>query len=98
MGIETDADRLALVEGHESVIWKSGTDSKTVLGLFESPYVATDAGQLEADNRDVSFLCRSCDVSGAVAGDTVIYDGTTYEVVGVEADGQGMTLLVLGGA
>lgn len=68
---------------------------RTILGLFDRPYLGQELGSVEQDNREPTFLCRTCDIPTAAPGDTLIADGVTFAIVGVEVDGQGMTLLVL---
>ena len=96
MGIESDDDRLDLLADHETVIWTpTGGSAKTVPGVFDREYLSTEFGDTDIDTRQPMVLCRSCDIETAAQGDSVEYDSTTYTVVGVEPDGQGMTMLVL---
>lgn len=72
----------------------------TFTGIFDAPHIAIEFGDVAISDRRPTFLCRTSDVpSGAVggdAGDTLLVDGTTYRIIDLEPDGQGMTRIVLG--
>jgi hypothetical protein len=59
-----------------------------------------DRGYLEPIGNDVqsyapTFLCAAADVPNVAHGQSLVVDGDTYKVCGVEPDGTGVVLLRL---
>ena len=87
MTVESDADRLEMLEDWETAI----IDGSTIAGIFDREY----AEALDIAGYGPAFLARTSDVSGVSRGDTATIGGQAYTVQGIEADGTGMTLLRL---
>lgn len=69
----------------------SASASYLVDGIFDNDYV-------EVTNTETSgpaFHCQSAKVPNVAHGDTLLIDATTYTVRGVQADGTGVTVLIL---
>lgn len=90
MTIESDADRLALLED-----WSEDATygASTITGIFDNSY---------SDLMDIAgsvpvFTCRTSDVSAAsvAVGGTLALSAGNYTVRHIEADGTGMTRLAL---
>ncbi len=94
MAVEDNDDRgTMLADFGASVTWNT-TDTITV--VFDDAYVLDSVGQgAGAESTAPAVLAKSSDVSAAVHGTPLVYGGTTYHVIGIEPDGQGMTRLVL---
>ena len=82
----------------EEVAWTSGGgSSSTVRGIFDRISEVQDIGEMiQMDGVAAMFNAATVDVPGVKHGDTVVARGTTYKVVGVEPDGTGRTVVVLG--
>jgi len=69
--------------------YNSGT---TIKGIFSNGYV--EVGGIES--KRPLFTCAAADVSGVNHGKSLVVNGTTYSVVGVQPDDTGfMTVMVL---
>jgi len=104
MPVETDADRAVFLSadefGDSATYAISGGGSSLFTGIFDIPHIEVAMWDASSSDRRPTFLCRTSDVpvgaAGGGAGDTLSVDGTTYKVVDLEPDGQGMTRIVLG--
>lgn len=65
--------------------------STTVNGMLGKSYVTVNNVESTAPN----FTCAASDVPDAEHGDTLVINSITYLVVGVQADGTGITTLIL---
>ena len=96
MAIESAGDRLAFLDADEFGIAATYNGSATVYGIFENDYFdGMTEGGVSVEASQPRFSCRTADVSSAAHGDTLLLGGTTYNVVGVQPDGTGMTMLLL---
>ena len=66
-------------------------DGVEVLGYFDSEFVEVNG----VESKRPIFMCATSDVSGVTHADPVVYDATNYEIVGIQHDGTGVTVLVL---
>ena len=85
--IESDTDRLDMLDDWNSVVYKG----KTFSGILENAYV--EAGGIETLKPTV--LVRVSDVTGAQRGDSISIDGASYTIEGEQPDGTGYVLLIL---
>lgn len=67
----------------------------SVNGIFDAEYFETTAGFGGIQSSQPVFLCRAADMPSAVHGQTLVVNAVTYQIVGVEPDGSGITLLKL---
>jgi len=98
--IESNADRLAFFNPEEfgvtATITSSSSGSESdVVGIFDSNYLNLDLGSSSVTTSDLQFMCRTMDVSAFTQGDTLVLNGTTYEITDVQEDGTGVTVLKL---
>ena len=96
MAVESAADRAALLDVDEFGSAATYNGSTTVNGIFENEYFEALAdGEVAVEGTQPRFTCRTADVPSAAHGDTLLISGTTYNVVGVQPDGTGMSTLAL---
>ena len=100
MPVESAADRAAMLNTDEHAVAATVTigvaDPASVDGIFDNEFVGVEveAGVPVEMSRPV-FTCAESDVTGIAHGDTVVIDGTSRTVRGIEPDGTGMTRLIL---
>ncbi|MCG9076201.1 head-tail joining protein [Laribacter hongkongensis] len=71
-------------------------DGQPVRGMFAAPWLAPQVGRLKTGLREPHLVLRDADAATARRGGLVEVAGTgRFEVVGIEPDGSGMTVLVL---
>lgn len=100
MPAESATDRAIFFDvddfGVAATFTPDGGASSTVNGIFDKDFVAVDAGgSVAVALEEPRFVCRTSDVSTASDGDALVVDGKTYTIRVVEADGTGVTTLVL---
>jgi high-affinity K+ transport system ATPase subunit B len=88
MPLESDADRLAMLQALGEEITVGGT---AVWAIVDNEYVEA----LSVTGTQPVATCRSSDVTGVTRATTVVRGGVTYRVANIEPDGTGMTLLRL---
>ena len=100
MAVETATDRSIFFDtddfGSTATFTPSGGTASSVNGIFDKEFFAADAGgTVELAFNQPRFLCRTSDVSNAAEGDALNVNSTNYIIKVVEADGTGVTNLVL---
>ena len=98
MAVETDTERTILLKdfGVLAAYTADGANPVNIMVVFDEPYIGLDAGgQVTVESQTPTALCRSSDVSNADHAATIVISGTTYNVVGVQPDGTGFTILAL---
>ena len=71
-------------------------DGQPVRGMFAAPWLAPQVGRLKTGLREPHLVVRDADAATARRGSLVEVTGSgRFEVVGIEPDGSGMTVLVL---
>jgi hypothetical protein len=90
MTLENAAERLEMLKalGDETT---ATIGAATVYGVFNNAY--TDS--LDIEGTAPSFVARTTDVSSVVHGTTVTINSTAYVCRGNQADGLGLSLLIL---
>ena len=68
---------------------------RLVRGMFSSPWLAPQVGRLDTGLIEPQLIVRDLDAVDVARGTTLSFDGQTFEVVGVEPDGTGVTALIL---
>lgn len=66
--------------------------------FLNNEFVAVGSGTVQAEDSHPVLYAPTSMVSMAKRGDEIIVAGSTYEVVGVQPDGTGVTVLVLNDA
>lgn len=77
---------ITILEGDEE--WN---DTTVVDGIFDEPYSAIDLGIAGQDSAAPLVSFPTADVPGAIEGDDITINGTTYKVGVVKVDGTGVT-------
>lgn len=99
MAVEDDDMRLEFLQdwGDTSASFTdvSASTSSTITALLSRAYFAESAGDETVESSQPVALVRSTDVSGVVHSDTLAISGTTYTIVEVMPDNEGMTTLRL---
>ena len=99
MAIETDTERAIFLDaddfGQSVTYTPNGGGGSSINAIFDQAFFQVDGstGALESSQPMVTVL--SSDVTGIDHGDTFTIAGTTYNVVGIQPDGQGMTEVLL---
>lgn len=71
-------------------------DEKTIIGIFDDPYLDTQLGEYIADTSAPRFTCKEIDVLDVRRGDYLIHGGKTYNIMAVpQGDGTGLAILRL---
>lgn len=98
MAVETAADRLALLADFGECVkytFASGK-VKSVKVIFDNSYYQQEAGgTVGFAVRDPRIVGRTCDLTGAAEGDSVVIGDDTYTTRIVMPDGTGMTEIQL---
>ena len=68
---------------------------RPVRGMFSSPWLAPQVGRLDTGLIEPQLIVRNLDAVDVARGTTLSFDGQTFEVVGIEPDGTGVTALIL---
>lgn len=103
MPVESATDRLAFLNPDEFGVEASYDPALgaavTIEGILDDPTLPVVAGERATTvDSAPTFLCRTADLPAGAeggAGDTLTIGAVDYDVVAVEPDGQGMTLLRL---
>lgn len=94
MAVETAEDREALLADFGTVVTKA--DSSTFTAIFDAEFLSIDPNATVGyEGSDPMIMARSADVSSLVHGSALTISGASYQVVGIEPDGTGMTVLQL---
>lgn len=101
MGVETEADRLFLVNttdfGTTATYTLAAGGVSSPIGIFDNEYFEADANtNVGFVSTQPRFVCTTSSLP-ATAGynDTAVINSLTYKVRVVQSDGTGMTTLIL---
>ena len=98
MAVEDDAMRLELLEawGVSSTFTDtSASSASTITAMLKREYFEESAGETTVQSSQPVAVVRTSDVSNVAHGDTLAVSGTTYTVVEVSPDNEGLTQLRL---
>lgn len=97
MAVETEADRLSLLEDFGIQVTLNPLGSPTAItAIFDAPHIEIDLGVgAPISSVNPTLLCRASDAASVVQGTVVRVNGTNYSVFEVQPDGMGMTVLVI---
>ncbi len=74
-----------------NVIFKSNT----IQGIFDNEFIASVEGEIGIESTIPQGQFKTSDVSSAVQGDTMTINSIVYNIIGVQPDGTGMSLVLL---
>ena len=98
MAVEDDAMRLELLEdwGVSSTFTAtSASSASTITAMLKREYFEESAGETTVQSSQPVAVVRTSDVSNVAHGDTLAISGTTYSIVEVSPDNEGLTQLRL---
>ena len=94
MGVESDADRLALLSADDFGL-AATIGSATVYGVFDDAYTGISEATGEVATTAPQFTCRTIDVTSVVQGTTVTINSIAYKAINIEPDGTGISVIQL---
>lgn len=98
MALETaqDLENFFDTETHGSTatVTINGTDS-SINVIINKEYFAIAGESVDVDGTQPVVTCRSSDVTGIDTDDTITIDSVTYNIVNIQPDGTGVTVLIL---
>tara|TARA_Y100001938_G_scaffold117492_1_gene162088 strand:+ start:387 stop:689 length:303 start_codon:yes stop_codon:yes gene_type:complete len=98
MAVEDDAMRLELLEdwGVSSTFTDtSASSASTITAMLKREYFEETAGEATVQSSQPVAVVRTTDVPNVAHGDTLAVSGTTYYVIEVSPDNEGLTQLRL---
>ena len=98
MAVEDDAMRLELLEdwGVSSTFTDtSASSASTITAMLKREYFEESAGETTVQSSQPVAVVRTSDVNNVAHGDTLAISGTTYSIVEVSPDNEGLTQLRL---
>ena len=100
MAVEDDEMRLEFLQdfgiSDATLTDTSAGSSSTITALLKNEYSLEDVGgEVGVETSTPVAIVRSSDVNNVAQGDTIAISGTTYTIVEVQPDGEGMTNLRL---
>ena len=98
MAVEDDAMRLELLEdwGVSSTFTDtSASSASTITAMLKREYFEESAGETTVQSSQPVAVVRTSDVSNVAHGATLAISGTTYSIVEVSPDNEGLTQLRL---
>lgn len=75
----------------DSATFTHGGSPATIKGIFDNEYLAVQG----VESLYPVFRTATSDVADAAHNDTLVINGTTYYITGIQPDGTGVTLLIL---
>ena len=98
MALETAQDLLNFFDtethGKSASVSIDGTSS-TIQVILNNEYFAIAGESVDVDGTQPVVTCRSSDVSGIDTDDTLTIDSVAYNIVNIQPDGTGVTVLIL---
>jgi len=98
MALETaqDLENFFDTETHGSTatVTINGTGS-SINVIINKEYFAIAGESVDVDGTQPVVTCRSSDVTGIDTDDTITIDSVTYNIVNIQPDGTGVTVLIL---
>jgi hypothetical protein len=98
MALETAQDLLNFFDtethGVTASISINGTSS-SISVILNNEYFAIAGESVDIDGTQPVATCRSSDVTGVDTDDTITISSVTYNIVNIQPDGTGVTVLIL---
>ena len=80
--------------GTTATVTINGTGS-SISVIINKEYFAIAGESVDVDGTQPVVTCRSSDVTGIDTDDTITIDSVTYNIVNIQPDGTGITVLIL---
>lgn len=69
--------------------------SNTIIGIFDDAFEAVEQDENSVENTQPQVIVRDTDITGLVHGDIFTINSIRYNVIGIQPDGTGLTIVVL---
>jgi len=80
----------------EPAVWDDGTRCHNItLTAYNNPWLAAQFVDTDVENAEPAAFAPTATVATAAVGHTLTVSGTTYQIISVEPDGNGLTRLRL---
>lgn len=90
LGDFLNADEFAVT----AVLHPQGGSPRSIVGIFDEPFMDAELGEYRMDQVVPRFLCRADQVAGVQRGDVLEVQGRTLDILAApQADGTGMATL-----
>ena len=93
--MQFDSDELNEIFDPDGLAQEATWDGGTINVIFDNDFIESVLGDTVYGHKGPMALCKTSDVSAAVAGNTIITGGVTYTITQVAPGDAGMTLLQL---
>ncbi len=70
-------------------------NSVTIQGIFDNEFLEAVEGEMGVETTIPQVMVKSSDIASAVHGDTMTINSVVYNIIGIQPDGTGMTLILL---
>lgn len=70
-------------------------NSGTIKGIYDNAFVQDQQDDIGVETLNPQVIVKSSDVSGIAHGNTMTIGGSTYNVIGIQQDGTGLTIILL---
>ncbi len=70
-------------------------NSVTIQGIFDNEFLQALEDNIGVETTHPQGQFKTSDVSSAVHGDTMTINSVVYNIIGIQPDGTGMTLILL---
>jgi hypothetical protein len=70
-------------------------NSATINGIFDKEFAQTAEGEVAIESTVPQVLVKDSDIVGAAHGDVMTINGINYNIIGIQPDGTGSTLILL---
>jgi hypothetical protein len=67
----------------------------TIQGIFDDEFSSAVQGEMGVESTVPQVLLRTSDVPNVAHGETMTINSVVYQVIGIQPDGTGMTLILL---
>jgi hypothetical protein len=95
MAVESDEDRAMFLSADDFGVTAIYKGSIEIEGIFDKFYLEQSVGIAGIQSNDPVFTCLTSEAPDPAHGETLEIGTATYKIIGVEPDGDGMTILRL---
>lgn len=67
----------------------------TIKGIFDNEFIESNQDEISVEDLQPQVIVKSSDIPGLAHGDTMTIESVVYNVVGIQPDGTGLTLVIL---
>ncbi len=70
-------------------------NAATIQGVFDDEFSSAVEGEMGVESTVPQVTVKTSDVSSATHGETMTINSVNYNIIGIQPDGTGMTLILL---